>query len=68
MSLALALARGVFSARYGGGRAASDGDSKTKGARKSSSSSRSASNGDEGEWMQRAVSYTHLTLPTNREV
>ena len=54
MSLALALARGVFSARYGGGRAASDGDSKTKGARKSSSSSRSASNGDEGEWMQRA--------------
>ena len=50
MSLALALARGVFSARYGGGRAASDGDSKTKGVRKS----RSASNGDEGEWMQRA--------------
>ena len=54
MSLALALARGVFSARYGGGRAASDGDSKTKGVRKSSSSSRSVSNGDEGEWMQRA--------------
>ena len=50
MSLALTLARGVFSARYGGGRAASDGDSKTKGVRKS----RSASNGDEGEWMQRA--------------
>ena len=51
MSLAIALANGVFSARYGGRNAASDGDSKLKGERKSRAMS---ANGDEGEWMQRA--------------
>lgn len=51
MSLAIALANGVFSARYGGRSAASDGDSKLKGERKSRAMS---ANGDEGEWMQRA--------------